>query len=95
VLLDATKTKAIAVAPLAVSPGVDEPERLGRLFAEVLQQLPYYNVRAKRSELAKYQPERLREAVLRDHHSILVARSGADLAGFCFSNSDDETVWLS
>lgn len=87
--------RSVTVTPLAVGQRSDEPEDLGRLFAEVLQELPYYNECAKRSELAKYQPDRLREAVYRDEHSVLVARSGADLTGFCFNNSDDGTVWLS
>ena len=37
---------------------------------------------------------RLREWVAADRESVLVAKVADRLAGFCFSNSDDQTVWL-
>jgi ribosomal protein S18 acetylase RimI-like enzyme len=75
--------------------GQSEAESLTLLFEQVVNALPYYNDFAKRSELAKYSPDALRESLLEDPDSVLVARAGPDLVGFCLSRYDDGLVWLS
>jgi len=67
---------------------------LNRLFVDIVQSLPYYNETAKRSEIAKYTPQLLREHVKKDPDSVLVAHLAEKLVGFCFSNMDDGLVWL-
>jgi ribosomal protein S18 acetylase RimI-like enzyme len=73
----------------------DEPERLSDLFRTIVDALPYYNERAKRSELAKYTADRLRQSASVDPGAVLVARVDGKLAGFIINNLDDETIWLS
>jgi len=67
---------------------------LNRLFVDIVQSLPYYNETAKRSEIAKYTPQLLREHVKKDPDSVLVAHLAEKLVGFCFGNMDDGLVWL-
>jgi ribosomal protein S18 acetylase RimI-like enzyme len=95
------RSEASALTPAAatqarVSPmGYNEADQLGLLFGQVLRALPYYNQRAQASELAKYSSDELRELVLADPGSVLVAKIGQRLAGFCVSREDDMLVWLS
>lgn len=72
----------------------EEADRLSQFFGRVVVSLPYYNRRAKTGELAKYSADRLRTATSADPGSVLVAKVGHELAGFCFSHEDDETTWL-
>jgi ribosomal protein S18 acetylase RimI-like enzyme len=72
----------------------EEADQLSQFFGQVLESLPYYNRRAKTGELAKYSPFRLRDAASTDPSSVLVAKIGQELAGFCFSHADDATTWL-
>jgi ribosomal protein S18 acetylase RimI-like enzyme len=72
----------------------NDAEPLFRLFAHILEALPYYNETAKKSELQKYSPLLLRQATLREPDSVLTARVGSELVGFCFSEDDDGLVWL-
>jgi ribosomal protein S18 acetylase RimI-like enzyme len=72
-----------------------EADEVNALFQGVLSPLPYYNSAAKRGELAKYTSDRLREWIAIDPDSVLVAKVAGRLAGFCFSHTDDETIWLS
>lgn len=74
---------------------LDEAEYTATLFARVLMQLPYYNEVAKTAELHKYLPNSLKSARLRDPDSVLVARIGPKIVGFCFNNQDDGLIWLS
>ena len=75
--------------------GLTEAEALSQLFGQVVTALPYYNDIAKKSELAKYSPALLRESVSQDPDSVLVAKSGGNLLGFCISRNDDGLIWLS
>lgn len=70
-------------------------EPLSLLFREVVTVLPYYNQKAKDSEIAKYSPELLLESITADPDSVLVAKIEDKLAGFCLSREDDGLVWLS
>jgi ribosomal protein S18 acetylase RimI-like enzyme len=71
-----------------------EAEEVSSFFQSVLTSLPYYNAAAKGGELAKYTSDRLCEWVSTDPESVLVAKVGGRPAGFCFSNNDDQTIWL-
>jgi len=71
-----------------------EAEELNHLFAGIVEALPYYNDTAKRSEIAKYSAESLRQLAEKEPDSVLVARVVEQIIGFCFSESDDGLVWL-
>jgi ribosomal protein S18 acetylase RimI-like enzyme len=71
-----------------------EAEELNHLFAGIVEALPYYNDTAKRSEIAKYSAESLRQLAEKEPDSVLVARVAEQIIGFCFSESDDGLVWL-
>src|SRR6266700_7835188 len=73
----------------------EEAESLSALFKEVLFAIPYYNDVAKTSELAKYSRDLLRDSVLADPDSILVARDDTEIVGYCLSREDDSLIWLS
>jgi GNAT superfamily N-acetyltransferase len=72
----------------------EEAGQLSGLFGEILEDLPYYNEAAKTGELAKYSSAELRAARSADPDSVLVAKIGNELAGFCFTKEDDFTTWL-
>lgn len=81
--------------PIAIGPMVnEEAEGLSEMFRQIVTCLPYYNEFAKRSEIAKYSPEQLRALESETPNSVLVARDGRKLAGFCFNKDDDSLVWL-
>jgi ribosomal protein S18 acetylase RimI-like enzyme len=80
---------------VTIGPMMDEEaEDLSAMFGQVVVSLPYYNEIAKRSEIAKYTPALLRESVSENANSVLVARDGRKIVGFCFSKDDDGVVWL-
>jgi ribosomal protein S18 acetylase RimI-like enzyme len=74
--------------------GVFEAEEVSAFFESILTPLPYYNAAAKRGELAKYAPDRLRDMVRLDPESVLIAKADSGTVGFCFNNKDDHTIWL-
>ncbi|MGJ4924382.1 GNAT family N-acetyltransferase [Bradyrhizobium oligotrophicum] len=80
---------------MSIADDSDEPERVSALFRTIVDALPYYNERAKTSEISKYSANRLRQSASIDSSSILVARFNTSLVGFVISNLDDETIWLS
>jgi ribosomal protein S18 acetylase RimI-like enzyme len=65
------------------------------LMREVIASVPYYGDEAKRSEIAKYPEDALREAAGADPDAVLVAKSGGSVVGFCVSRPDDGLIWLS
>ena len=73
----------------------DDAEELSRLMTSVISSLSYYNDRAKKSEIAKVSPPLLVNSIKEDPDSVLVARVGPELVGFCQSRYDDGPVWLS
>jgi ribosomal protein S18 acetylase RimI-like enzyme len=72
----------------------EQAEDLSAMFGEIVVSLPYYNEVAKTAEIAKYAPALLRESVLKHPDSVLVAKNGREIVGFCFSEDDDGLVWL-
>jgi len=69
--------------------------KIGTLFSETLQALPYYNSLAKKCESKKYTPRKLAEKQSQDPYSVLVAVSESnEVVGFCFNHFDDYTIWL-
>lgn len=84
------RESSITLGPMAA----EEAEELSRMFRQIVSGLPYYNEIAKSAEIAKYSPELLRASVSERPDSVLIARDGPKLAGFCFSEDDDGTVWL-
>ncbi len=72
-----------------------EFDALALLMRDTIEPLSFYNQRARRAELARYTADGLRALVAEDPQSVLVARDGAALVGFCISHFDDGTIWLS
>lgn len=72
-----------------------EAEQLNSLFTRVVNALPFYNETAISSELEKYSPTRLRESISNDQDSVLIAKTGEEVIGFCLSHYDDGLIWLS
>lgn len=72
-----------------------EFDALAALMRDTIQPLSFYNERARRAELARYTAEGLCALVATDPQSVLVARDGDALVGFCVSRFDDGTIWLS
>jgi ribosomal protein S18 acetylase RimI-like enzyme len=72
-----------------------EAEEVSDFFGRLVNSLPYYNMSAKEGEKAKYAAGELRRTIARDPEAVLIARLESRLVGFCFSNRDDQTVWLS
>jgi ribosomal protein S18 acetylase RimI-like enzyme len=68
--------------------------QVSALFARVLASLPYYNERAKQSELTKYNALGLRALAADDAESVLVAKVGDDVVGFCISRKDEGLIWM-
>jgi ribosomal protein S18 acetylase RimI-like enzyme len=75
--------------------GPRDAARVAALMREVIAAVPFYSDEAKRSETGKYGEEALREAAGADPDSVLVAKAGDDVAGFCVSRYDDGLIWLS
>lgn len=73
----------------------DELHHVSRLFGDLVLSLPYYNDVAKSTEIDKYSEGFLKKLIRTDPDSVLVARVGDELAGFCFSEIDDGIIWLS
>src|SRR5947209_17374564 len=71
-----------------------DAEVLSALFEQILRALPYYNDRARAAELAKYSAAGLQKLVEHDPGSVLVAKVGSDLVGYCISSHDDSLVWM-
>lgn len=81
--------------PLVIAHMEDhDAESLNLLFRRVVEALPYYNQTAKQTELRKYSATLLREAAQTDPGSVLVAKIGPELVGFCLSENDDGLIWL-
>jgi ribosomal protein S18 acetylase RimI-like enzyme len=72
-----------------------ESGAVAHLIRKVISRLNYYNVQARREELAKYTRAELLRMQTEDGDSILVAHVGGCLAGFCLSWYDDGVIWLS
>lgn len=69
-----------------------EFDALAALMRDTIQPLSFYNERARRAELARYTAEGLCALVATDPQSVLVARDGDALVGFCVSRFDDGTI---
>lgn len=80
----------IIVAPMCA----DNASQVSSLFADIVSELPYYNIQAKDAEISKYASVRLLAQIEEDPHSVLVATFGGDIAGFAFSQFDDGLIWL-
>jgi len=91
-----TLSTSAEIAP-AVVRAIESAEvgSVASLFEKVLADLPYYNERAKAGELAKFSPSHLQDTLARDREGVLTAVLNGQLVGFCFSNEDDGTIWLS
>jgi ribosomal protein S18 acetylase RimI-like enzyme len=81
---------------LTVSPmQPEEADAVALIVRSIIPTLHYYNERAKQEEVAKYSEGELRGMSREDPASILVARIGGRVVGFCLSRYDDGLIWLS
>jgi ribosomal protein S18 acetylase RimI-like enzyme len=72
-----------------------EVDALAALVSEIIADAAVYSERAREEERAKYTADALRERVIEDPDSVLVARVEGQLAGFVLSRYDDGLLWLS
>lgn len=72
----------------------DEVNILSDFFHSVLMALPYYNEAAKKNETERYLPNQLREKIIDDEDSIIIALQNNEIVGFCMSRKDDMVIWL-
>jgi ribosomal protein S18 acetylase RimI-like enzyme len=94
-IIASVRSASVSSAVHVNSMAGNEADELSALFTSVLNSLPYYNSAAKSGEQAKHTSDALRRAAAVDPEAVLLARIAGRLAGFCFSNGDDRTVWLS
>jgi ribosomal protein S18 acetylase RimI-like enzyme len=64
------------------------------LFKKVVTTLPFYNEIAKQNEIKKYTPKKILEMIRKDKYSVLVAKNGKKVVGFCFNQFDNYTIWI-
>jgi|SRR5579859_3920004 len=79
---------------LGVIPHADELPQLSNLFCSVVEALPYYNQKAKNAAFAKHSPAMLKEYLSHEPDSLMVAKAGPLIVGFCFNREDDGLIWL-
>lgn len=72
-----------------------DAEELSNLISEVISPLVYYNELARKTEIEKYSPFRLKESIAEDEDSILLAFCDNRIIGFCITYFDDGLIWLS
>jgi ribosomal protein S18 acetylase RimI-like enzyme len=72
-----------------------ESQAAETLFQTIVRASTYYNEWAKKTELDRYSAAKLAEMAASEPESVVVARAGGELAGFCFSHNDSlGLVWL-
>lgn len=69
-------------------------QTLPKIIEKVVQDIPYYNDLAKKSEISKFQTTDLVSKIHEDKFSILVAVNSQEILGFCMSRFDDYLLWL-
>lgn len=72
-----------------------EAPETAELIAGIIGPLSYYNERARREELAKYNADKLISMIAGDADAVLLAEAGNRLLGFAISYYDDGLLWLS
>ena len=72
----------------------EEADRTARLIERTIRPLSYYTDRAKAEELARLSASGLTEMIASDPDSVLVAREGDAIIGFCTSLIDSGLLWL-
>jgi len=80
---------------LGATPYPDELPQLSDLFCSVVEALPYYNRQAKNAAFAKHSPAMLKESLSQKPDSLMIAKAGLEIIGFCFNREDDGLIWLS
>lgn len=78
------------IGPLHLS----ELSAAATLIQGVITPLEYYTPEARNAEVAKYTSDELEALATSDPLSVIVARSGGELVGFCISKYDDGIIWL-
>jgi len=68
--------------------------KISALFKKVVTTLPFYNEIAKQNEIKKYTPKKILKMIRKDKYSVLVAKNGKKVVGFCFNRFDDYTIWI-
>jgi ribosomal protein S18 acetylase RimI-like enzyme len=68
--------------------------QISSLFKEVVTALPFYNKIAKHNEIKKYTPKKILELIRKDRYSVLIAKNGKKVVGFCFNYFDNYTIWI-
>jgi ribosomal protein S18 acetylase RimI-like enzyme len=75
-------------------PRDDEIPSVRKVFLDVLRELSYYNVLAKKEESKKYTVSKIKEKLAKDRYSVYCALSSDEVVGLLFNHFDDYTIWL-
>jgi len=72
----------------------EDSEQVESIVIEIINGIPYYNDLAKKTEINKYTSNKLKEKILDDPKSVILAIQRDTIIGFCFSRFDDYIIWL-
>ena len=72
----------------------EEAEAVSQLVRQIIFSPEYDNQWARREEMARYLPSRLIESAQNDPDSVLVAKNGDEIIGFCLSEYEEGVIWL-
>jgi ribosomal protein S18 acetylase RimI-like enzyme len=73
---------------------VSETAKVARLVEEIISNLSFYTPAARASEIKKYRSKTLKQKIREDKYSVLIAKEGKALVGFCFSQDEGSIIWL-
>lgn len=68
--------------------------KVASAISSIIASIPYYNDLAKAGEVDKYKADDIEAKISDEPHSVIVARIGDDIAGFCLTKFDDNLIWI-
>jgi len=68
--------------------------RVAAAISTTIASIPYYNDLAKASEIDKYKADDIEAKISEETHSVIVARMGDEIVGFCLTKFDDNLIWI-
>ncbi|MFA5871262.1 MAG: GNAT family N-acetyltransferase [Parcubacteria group bacterium] len=71
-----------------------EAAKVSRLAREIISALEFYTPAARSCEINKYSAKVLLRKIKEDKFSVLVAREGNEIVGFCINQDEGTVVWL-
>ena len=72
----------------------EDAAALASAIQSLINAIPYYNDLAKQHEIKRYSNRAVAQKIAEDPYSVIIAKEGNRIAGFCISRFDDYTIWL-